>query len=236
MSIPVNVYQNVYKSRGDETTPTFMNALSDTNYQIDFENSTDENYYFAVYQKLPESAGLMSLAWQVRRVPKQIGNQPSTSTVTWTMNYGIAIADWDKDHKKFTGSQTAPATLGNEYEVISQGPFPNINRQPVGTTDPGQIVFKNNTKQPNAMNLAMGLMVGDNLAVVQEVVHANESVNFDVHPTYYVACYRSIELGDLVDSDVQLGPVKVEFENGETTMKVVAYIDAGVYKLKAESS
>lgn len=94
-------------------------------------------------------------------------------------------------------------------------------------------MFVNNTQPPNTMDLDMGFTVGGNLACCQEGVHPNESVQFDVHPTYYVACYRSIKLGQLVDSDILLSPVEVKFRDGNTVMTVEAHMDSGVYKLKA---
>ena len=45
--------------------------------------------------------------------------------------------------------------------------------------------------------------------------------------TYYVACYRNIVLGQLVDEAVVIGPVEVKYEGGNNSAKVVASKDAG---------
>ena len=49
--------------------------------------------------------------------------------------------------------------------------------------------------------------------------------------TYYVATYRSIQQGQLVDSGIQLGPVEVKYENGYTKAEVMATVVAGRYQL-----
>lgn len=208
-------------------------ALTDNEvpYSIKFINDTDENYYFGVYQAFPSSIGLKSIAWQVRRLPKR-GSAPTTSQVSWTMSYGIAIANWDQNEKEYTGTQQLDADLGNAYEVVSDGDFPNIDPKPTGTTSSGQILFKNNTKSPNAMDLDMGFTVAGNIIAIKPKIHPGEKTLFDVHPTYYVALYRDIKLGQLVDSDVVFGPVTVAFTEGKRTIGVEAYIYNGMYKLK----
>ena len=203
----------------------------DKSYTINFVNDTDEAYFFAVYQDFPSSPGLRSVAWQVRRLPER-GSVPSTNRVSWTMSYGISIANWDADQKEFTGSQQQHAELDNSYEVISNGEFPSINPESTGITEKGQIMFLNNTKPPNAMDLDMGFTVANNIVAVQPKVHSRETTIFDVHPSYYVALYRNIKLGQLVDSGVVVGPVDVIFRDGVATKTVTAYMSSGQYKLK----
>ena len=79
-------------------------------YEMRFENATDQPWHFAVYQTYPTSPGLSSVAWQVRGLPPQkVGSPPPGATVSWTMNYGVCSADFDTNQQKFTGSQFAPA-------------------------------------------------------------------------------------------------------------------------------
>ncbi len=218
-------------SESGTTTKYYPLADSDVPYVINFVNDTDENYYFAVYQTYPTSPGLTSIAWQVRRLPQR-GSVPTTSKVSWTMSYGISIANWDPNQKEYTGDQQQDAELSNTYEVISQGDFPTINPKPIGKTSAGQILFQNDTQPPNAMSLDMGFTVGGNIIAVQPKVHSNENTLFNVHPSYYVALYRNIKLGQLVDSGVSVGPVEVVFKDGNTSIGVKAYMDAGQYKLQ----
>ena len=208
---------------------------ADVPYSILCLNNTDENYYFAVYQDFPMSPGLKSLAWQVRRLPKK-GSRPSHNLISWTLRYGISIANWDTNEDKFTGDQMQDADLGKKYQVVSVGEFPNIDPNPIGSSKQGQITFVNNTKGQNAEVLDMGFTVGGNIVACQNGVHPNEGVLFDVHPTYYVALYRNKVLGQLVDSGIVLGPVEVKFDEGVTKMKVEAYKHGREYRLKVEEA
>ena len=95
----------------------------------------------------------------------------------------------------------------------------------MGNTDPEQIKLVNETSQ----KLDLGFTVDNSLMAVQSV-HGGEGINFVVHPTYYVATYRSIQQGQLVDSGIQLGPVELEV-NGYTKAEVMATVVAGRYLL-----
>ncbi len=198
-------------------------------YSIKFLNDTTDDYYFAVYQDFPDSPGLRSVAWQVRAVSAR-GYKATSSTVSWTTSYGISIANWDSDQKEYTGEQQQHAELGNTYEVIARGEFPGINPASTGKTAEGLIAFENNTDP--AIDLDMGFTVAGNIVAVQPKVHSQEATVFDVHQSYYVALYRNIKLGQLVDSNVKLGPVEVIFGDGTTSKTVSAYMDAGKRKLK----
>ena len=191
-----------------------------------FLNATNEPWHFGVYQKSPESPGLNSVAWQVRGVPPQTGSKPSSAEVNWTLNYGICIAKFDKDFNGYTGQQFAPAYLGNKYEVVTDDGIPTIDTKPTGVGSPDQIVLKNNTGPP-AQEVTMGFTVSNNIIAAQDKVGGNESTIYRVHPTYFVACYRNIVLGQLVDSGVAIGPVEVKYEEGARHATVIASKDAG---------
>ena len=193
-----------------------------TRYIIDCANSTDKSYYFCVYQTFPRSPGLRSVAWQVRGIPPK-GQAPSTADVEWDMVYGVSILNWHK----YTGEQIVTAQLGKTYEVVMiEGTIPAINPIPILSTetDSGLIGFKNNTNKP----LDMGFTIDGSLIAVQNVC-GGETIFFDVHPTYYVACYRSLQKGQLVDSVVALSPVEVKYEDGYTYCEVEAAISNGTY-------
>lgn len=196
-----------------------------SHYHITCINSTDQSYHFGVYQTFPNSPGLKSVAWQVRGVPRK-GEVPSTGDIDWMMIYGVSIAKWDSDGKKYTGKQMVSAELGKAYQVkMTQGDIPTI--LPNGTTSPGLIKFKNSTTH----KLDMGFTLGGELITVQNV-SGGQTINYEVHPTYYVACYRDIERGQLVDSGVEIGPVEIKYPNGYSKCDVEAAIVGGKYVLK----
>jgi hypothetical protein len=196
-------------------------------YHMTLENGTDQPWHFGFYQKHPSSPGLTSVAWQVRGIPPQAGSVPSSAQVTWTLDYGLCIANFDKDGRKYTGKQFAPAYLGNVYKVATLDGIPSIDTKPTAMGSSDQIVLKNNTG-PYATALTMGFTASNNIIAVEDGVGGEQETIYRVHPTYYVACYRNIVLGQLVDEGVVIGPVEVKFSEGGTkSTKVVASKDAG---------
>ena len=178
-------------------------------YTLRFKNSTDNVYHFVVYQK--SLTGLDSVAWQVRGL-----GPGATNRVDWSLDYQVAIADWDVNGGQFSGVQISPATLGKMYETTTkQGDIPVINRTPTSNTSPGLIKLQNNTypSQP----VTMGFAVSGNLLAVEQQVQAGECVEFYVNSTYHIACFRDIKQGQLVSEGFTLGPVSVEFVMDECT-------------------
>lgn len=90
-------------------------------YRMILENATDEPWHFGVYQKHPSFPGLTSVALANLWRSTTSWKCPiiSRSNLQWTMNYGVCIANFDKDQQKYTGQQFAPAYLSNVYNVVS---------------------------------------------------------------------------------------------------------------------
>ena len=107
-------------------------------------------------------------------------------------------------------------------------PTPTI--QKTSTPAPsGQINFKNNTQT----TLKMGFCLNDKvIAVNPDGVEAGNTMQYQVHPTYYMACYRNIQQGQLITSDQALGPVTVKFPSGSTKATVKAGVENGQNKLE----
>ena len=83
----------------------------------------------------------------------------------------------------------------------------------MGSAD--QIILKNETGPP-AVPLSMSFTVSNlyNIIAVEDNVGGGQETIYRVHPTYYVACYRSIKLGQLVDAGIVIGLVEVKYEGG----------------------
>ena len=194
-----------------------------TQYNVLFKNNTEEAYHFAIYQEFPDAPGLRTLAFQVRGVPSE-----GTGVATWDMIFQTAVTKWDPDGEKFSGLQERSADLQKKYEVrMVDKDIPSINPEPVGIAGDGIILLKNETNK----TLSLGFAIDRSLVGVQEV-HAGETSEYYVHPTYYIAVYRNIQEGSMVDSGVVMGPVTLEFADGYTSYEVEAAIDGGKYILK----
>ena len=194
-----------------------------TTYNVKFINNTKEPYHFAIYQHYPESPGLHSVAFQVRGVPAN-----AFANATWVMKFGTSITEFDPNGKNWTGEQIQEAQLESKYEIkMVEGDIPTINPVPVGSTGSGNILLQNTTSK----KLNVGFTVDNSLVAVQEV-KGGEASEYYVHPTYYVATFRNIQQGSLVDSGVVLGPKQLKFADGYTSYVVEAAIDGGKYILK----
>ena len=184
-------------------------------YALQLYNATSKGYHFCVYTKPPKSIGLRTVAWKCRWIPAA-GNKPSSANVDWTMDYGVAICNFDQNGKNSTGQQVINVELGKAYEVI---PGPTINPNPTldNVVEDGEVKFKNNSKQ----TLEMGFTIDKNFMGTQTVLYG-ESILTDVHMKYYVALYRSKSEGDAITSDVIAGPIEVVFDKGTTVYEVTA--------------
>ena len=202
--------------------------MASTSYEIQFKNSSERAYHFGVYQDYPNAPGLKSVVWQARGL-----GPDSRNKVTWQMNYGVGIAGWDQNDESYSGLQIASAELGKAYEVnIVQTSIPVINTTPIGIDghlpSPDQIKLHNNTSQ----EFNLGFAVDGNLIAVTPSC-GNQWANFIVHPRYYVALYRDVRLGKLVDMSLQVGPVEIEFKHGNRKALVECVTECGRDVLKA---
>ena len=184
-------------------------------YHLKFVNSTQKEYHFGVYQKFPNAPGVGDIAWQVRPMSKNGFN-----FVDWTMEYEVAVVqDEDGTYKPET---SLPTTLGKAYEVkLVQGDILQIasSKDSVGKEE---IKLKNGTNK----KWPLGFLVSGSLIYVDNV-DGGETANYEVHPTYYVAGFTDVRQGSLVDTDVEVSPVKVEFLNDFNTAKIECVNDGG---------
>ena len=141
----------------------------------------------------------------------------------FNLTYGTALSH--KVANMWSISQKRPAIMGKEYHVVFEDSnIPSIDSKPIGPAgEENQIELVNNTNVP----LGLGFTLSGDLLVVQENVKGNEAAQFNVHPTYYIALFRSIKKGQMVDSAVVIGPVVLRYKDGYTAAEVSVVIDNG---------
>ena len=82
----------------------------------------------------------------------------------------------------------------------------------------------------------MGFLIGNNLIAIEQGVGGHLSVSYPSNSTYYVACYNSIDVGQLVEEGATLGPVRVHYKPGIYSHIVKAKNEqSGDYYLHTES-
>ncbi|MDF3081587.1 hypothetical protein [Burkholderia sola] len=194
-----------------------------TSYYVDFNNDTKQTWTMAVYQTLPSSIGLESVSWKQTTVP-----QSGASGVTWDIFYNVAIANYQQigGIGVYKASQTLTTELGTSWDCI----FKDNVQQLVpgaGSVPPDSVLINN--KSTNLANLGIG-MSGQG-SVFKKGVVSGASAQFQVTPTYWVGLFNSLVLGEVISSNVVVGPLQLSYPSGQNLATVNAYMDGNTIKL-----
>ncbi|NTZ06469.1 MULTISPECIES: hypothetical protein [Burkholderia] len=194
-----------------------------TSYYVDFNNDTKQTWTMAVYQTLPSSIGLESVSWKQTTVP-----QSGASGVTWDIFYNVAIANYQQigGIGVYKASQTLKTELGTSWDCIFKD---NVQQLVPGSGSvPADSVLINN-KSTNLANLGIG-MSGQG-SVFKKGVVSGASAQFQVTPTYWVGLFNSLVLGEVISSNVVVGPLQLSYPSGQNLATVNAYMDGNTIKL-----
>ena len=170
--------------------------------------------------------------WNVATLPPQlVYDLPSKKKIRWEIKYGVCLANYNEEERKFTPIQVTPAILGWQYEVVSDtNGDPMISKNPV---EPDLIVLKNNTSNP-VRTLNLGFAIDNNIVAVERNVGGQLKVTYPAKNTYYIACHNNIVPGQQVDAGAALKPMKLELTDGLYTHTIVVQKDPeGNYQLQS---
>ncbi|MEZ4294097.1 MAG: hypothetical protein R3B70_03905 [Polyangiaceae bacterium] len=187
-----------------------------TTYYVDFNNQASQTWTMAVYQELPNSIGLQSVSWKQSTAP--VGG---STGVSWEESYNVAIADYKQEGGRgvYKASQTLKAALGTAWEIAFEDNVQQL--RPVGTTTPGQILINNKSKR--LANPGIG-MSGQGSVYKRDVVDG-ASAQFLVTPTYWVGLFNNVILGEVISSNVIVGPLQIKFPSGMNRATLDATMD-----------
>ena len=186
------------------------------NYYVNFKNLTDRTWTMAVYQTFPESPGLDSVAWKRTTVPTH-----GFSGVTWAVEYNVALADYEQTTPLgvYTASQVLDTALGSEWEVVFKDDVQQLNF--VGT-------LGSDLKDYIVVHNDSGLMANPGIGMsgygsaYQRDVLSNNAAQFKVTPVYWVGLFRNVQLGEVISSNVESGPLRLEFDGGSNVVNITA--------------
>ena len=204
-------------------------------FTLKFQNTTDRPWHFAVYQKFNADHKISSVAWQVIRLAPQLGCSPPTEDqLSWKQNYGVCTVDYDKERQKYLTNQLVPAKVGRHYHVVSSNHIPIISEEfeEEMSHHHNIIVFQNKTNDP-VRSLSMGFAMDNKLIAAEQDVGGQMKMSYTANLTYYIACYHHIEVGQLVDEGVTIGPIKIDYESENCTHTIRIHKDySGKYLLQ----
>jgi hypothetical protein len=197
-------------------------------YYIDFNNNTDMTWTMGVYQELPNSIGLESVSWKQTTVPTM-----GSSGVEWEVDYNVAIANYKQigGIGVYKASQTLVTELGSVWECVFKD---NVQQlvQSSGTAPADSIIIKNISNQMG--NLGIG-MSGQGSVFKKNVV-SGATAQFQVTPTYYAGLFNNLVLGEVISSNVSVGPQKIVFPDGMNCATVNATMSGNTIKMSVSYS
>jgi hypothetical protein len=197
-------------------------------YYIDFNNNTDMTWTMGVYQELPNSIGLESVSWKQTTVPTM-----GSSGVEWEVDYNVAIANYKQigGIGVYKASQTLVTELGSVWECVFKD---NVQQlvQGSGTAPADSIIIKNISNQMG--NLGIG-MSGQGSVFKKNVV-SGATAQFQVTPTYYAGLFNNLVLGEVISSNVSVGPQKIVFPDGMNCATVNATMSGNTIKMSVSYS
>ena len=200
-----------------------------TSYTLQCKNSIDIPLYFVVYQAYPRHQ-LESVAWQVQGVPEN-GNEP----IPWSMDYGIALTEYNQVLQQYTTIKTVDTPLGNMYAVTEVAGVPNISGNVVGGAgSPEQMALQNETTTP----VNTGFTLGEKLIGAERNVGGQGISIYDTSNTYTVTCYSTeVKEGEVMNLPGRavlfiLPEITFSFPDSVSEGTVEALVQNGVYHLQ----
>ncbi|MFH1912959.1 MAG: hypothetical protein ABIK45_01615 [Pseudomonadota bacterium] len=185
-------------------------------YYVNFDNDTDRTWSLAVYQTLPSSIGLDSVAWKLSTVPRS-----GSSGVFWEVSYNVALASYRQDTPLgvYYSSQALDTHLGFEWDIVYRDGVQQlelVQSLPVGLED--HILINNKS----GLEANPGIGMSGTGSVFKRNVLSNSAAQFKVTPTYWVGLFRDVQLGEVISSNVEVGPIKLAFAEGSNVATVSA--------------
>lgn len=183
------------------------------NYYVDFINNTKSTWVMGVYQTLPDSPGLDSVSWKQTTVP-----QSGESGVTWETTYNVYLSDYKQEGARgvYRASQRFESQLGSIWRAIFLDGAQQL--QSHGGTTPGQILMQN--RSDRRANLGIGM--DNSPALYQRDVLSNSDAQFLVTPKFWVGLFGSLQLGEVIRSNVVIGPFELVFQGGQNKATLIA--------------
>lgn len=198
-----------------------------TVYSLDFLNQTSDTWTLCVYQELPDSPGLDSVAWKQTTVPQQ-----GESGLQWNVQYMAAIAQYQQIGGKgvYKASQKIGTKLGKKWVCKFESDVQQLFED--GGTTAGHLLIQN---QSGALANPAIAVDGD-IALVKSDVYSGNSAQFVVKPKYFVALFANLTQGEVISGNQIHGPLPVVFEGAQTTKRYVAEVKGATFIFKEEGN
>jgi len=185
-------------------------------YYVNFENETDRTWSMAIYQTIPNSIGLDSVAWKLTTVP-----QSGLSGVAWEVDYNVALANYRQDTPLgvYHASQTMGSHLGTEWDIVYRDGVQQLKLVGELGLDLEDHILINNK---SGLTASPGIGMSRAGSVFKRDILSNASAQFKVQPTYWAGLVRDVRLGEVISSNIEVGPIKLSFAEGANVATINA--------------
>jgi rhizosphere induced protein len=192
-------------------------------YYIDFVNHSGRTWTMAAYQTLPDSVGLVSVSWL-----QTTAADGGESGVSWEVDYLAMLGNYKQEGGKgvYKTAQKKTTALGKRWKIVYKEGLQQLVED--GAADrPDQIYIFNDSGEIATPGFGMS---GQG-AVYKSEVLSGTGAQFVVTPTYWVGLFRQVVLGEVISSNVVVGPEKLTFPSGFNLATVTARLDGSTLKM-----
>ncbi|CAB4435230.1 unnamed protein product [Rhizophagus irregularis] len=200
-----------------------------TKYFVTFKNESTQPsvVQFCVYQQYPDLPGLKSVAW--KKAGAYMGGQ---ATVEWVITYSAVLSNYNDEGGIgiYASSQSVGADFKDQFDITDESGIQVVKKSGTSGQD-GTITITN--KSNEMANVGIGM--DDSLSSVIPNVYGGVEEVFQITPTYFVAAYENLELGQLISDVGIIGkPLTLQFPSGVTKATVRLIQDGQKLNLKIE--
>jgi hypothetical protein len=170
----------------------------------------------AVFQEYTPLPDLDSVSWKQMRVPPS-----GRSGVRWETTYNVVLGDYRQEGGVgyYTASQILPAAMGTQWTIMFADGTQRLI--PDGEApEPDEIVIRN--MSGSSANPGVG-MDGSAAAYRRDrLSNSNSLFKAAPAPTYHAALFQNLVLGEVIGSNVLVGPWELTFTGNADKATVIA--------------
>ncbi|WP_433936599.1 hypothetical protein AB3662_18155 [Sorangium cellulosum] len=193
-------------------------------YFVDFNNYSGRTWTMSVFQTYPDSVGLESVSWLQSRAA-----DGGETGVTWEVDYQAMMADYKQEGGRgvYKASQRRDTLLGKRWKIAYEEGLQQLVAD--GDADRSdQIIIANDSGELAYPGIGMS---GQGAVFKAKGIYSGSSAQFIVKPTYWVGLFNDVVRGEVISSDVVVGPQQLKFEGGMNRATVAARVSGAKIEL-----
>ena len=184
-------------------------------YSLKCVNNANREWFFFLYQDIPEEPDLYTLAW----IASSLVRVGDCFPMSWNTNYIFVWSETGllKPGINFTARGTKPCSPGDNNKTtfsIDTAGAPGLSDAAPGQPAGSLIIYDNHTVPPNKYSVGIGMGVAGTF-IQQAGPRLTHTIKPPTTPIYYVAADTNIKTGDVLDPEkreaIRTESCKVEF-------------------------